>query len=160
MVSCGLKLQHTGYCLPVAIKVAPYMSSFQTLKQAQVRKCGMGWGKRNCRALENPLSLQWAVCRRGSAKGSQAWGESGFGSLGSWRLPLPLIHCVASNAKERMRGTWLQPGTAGRSSAVLAGFGYGLFASPGEKGKATLRLPPMLLVINNSDGCRSQKKLT
>lgn len=108
---CGLKVQHSGYCLPVTIKVAPYMSSFQALKQSKARKCGMGWGKRNGRVLVNPFRLQEAVCRSGSAKGRQAWGVPGFGRLGSWRLHLPSTWCVASNTKEWMRETWLQPGS-------------------------------------------------
>lgn len=50
-------------------------------------------------------------------------------------------------------------GTAGRPSAVVTGFGYDLFACPGEKGKATLRLLPVLLVVSNSDGWGSPQNL-
>lgn len=71
------------------------------------------------------------------------------------------MQCVAGNTKDWMRGTWLQPaaGTAWRSSAEVSGFQCDLFASPGEKGKASLRIPPIILVVNNSDECGSQKKL-
>lgn len=40
---------------------------------------------------------------------------------------------------------------------MVAGFEYDVFASPEEKGKATLRLPPMLHVFSNSDRCGSPK---
>lgn len=83
----------------------------------------------------------------------------GFGRLGSWRLYLPSTRCVASQAKQWMggHGCSLAAGAAWRSSAVGAGLEYDLFASPGGKGKATFRQPPMLLLVNGSVGCISPK---